>query len=179
MNVAIVLDTSASMAAPNKIGVARRAIASFAAELGERDELALVGFSDHASVLLPSGPVDQALLRRRLGALYEGGGGNVYAGMERGGEEVARTRRGGERAHVVVISDGGANVGVTGPEARARLIGRLEAQGVRVTTLQVGQGGHQATDTLIEALRTAVDPSRSSSRRRFRAGFGPRVKGQE
>jgi Ca-activated chloride channel family protein len=75
---------------------------------------------------------------RAIDRIYEGGGTNLIAGMDRGAREVRTSIRDGAIGRVVVLSDGKANVGVTDPGALDRFAADLSSQGVALSAIGLG-----------------------------------------
>ena len=139
VDLSVVMDTSGSMSARGKIDQARRAAKVLANQMQPGDTYSLTVFNDDATVVVPSNPVtnprDIALAIDRI---YEGGGTNLFAGMDRGSREVKRNLRDGAAARVVILSDGKANVGVTDDNALVRFAADLAGDGVALSTIGLG-----------------------------------------
>lgn len=138
VDLAVVVDTSASMGANGKLDQARRATLDLARRLGPPDNFSLVTFADDATVLVPYGPViDVARIDRVLASVYQGGSSNLYAGLQQGGHTLASADPDRHR-HVVLLSDGEANVGVLDAATVRRLAKDLQAEGMTVSTVGLG-----------------------------------------
>lgn len=139
VNVAVVMDRSGSMGGKNKMSYARDAASALLAELDENDRFSFVTFSDRAELVVPSTPVyDRAGLTRTVRSVSEGGGTNLYDGLQIGLNEVREHASDGSVNRVIVLSDGIANIGVTDPEALAAAAARYSADGVTVSTMGLG-----------------------------------------
>ncbi len=134
----IVLDTSGSMA--GKIAQAVEAVSRALDHMRPEDRFRITTFSDRARPLVGEwtavtpGTVEVA--RRHLLALESGGGTNLHGGFLEGLERIEE----GRTSAVILVSDGGANVGPTGHRAFLKL---LEVRDVRVFTFVVGQGANR------------------------------------
>lgn len=138
VHVALVFDTSGSMTEDNRISDARQAARAVVARLEPSDSLALVTFDDQAWVRIPRTPaLEPALLRTAIAGLMPGGGTNLYDGLNRGINELARPGIEGVR-RVLLLSDGEANMGITDPEAMVALAASRVDDGVTVSALGVG-----------------------------------------
>jgi len=138
VHLAVVMDTSGSMAARGKLSHARAAAASLVDQLGPEDTFSLTTFDDQATVRIPSQPVtDPGRLQRSIRQLRTGGGTNLFDGLEQGLAEVLTDPRDGVR-RVVLLSDGQANIGVTDPLALRREAGGHTSDGVTVSTIGLG-----------------------------------------
>lgn len=139
VDLAVVMDTSGSMTARGKIDYAKRAAKLLAGSMEPGDVYALVTFSDDARTIIPATSMGEAAsIEHAIDRIYEGGGTNVYAGLQRGAEEIRRDLGDGNVGRIVLLSDGNANVGVTDPDALARYAAELTAQGISVSAVGLG-----------------------------------------
>ena len=143
----IVLDVSGSMS--GKIAQAAAAVSRALDEMRPDDRFRVVAFSDSARAVMGGwtpvtpGAVDEA--SRRLSALAIDGGTNVYAGLLEGLRDLEADRT----SAVILVSDGGANVG---PKDLASFLALLGKHDVRVFTFVMGQGANQP---LLEGIAKA------------------------
>jgi len=139
VDMAVVIDASGSMSARGKIDYAKRAAKLIASQMNSGDTYSLVTFNDDATTVVPATRVDDpTVIHRAIDRIYEGGGTNLYAGMDRGAAEVKRSLEDGAVGRVIVLSDGNANVGVTDPDSLARYAASLTGQGIAVSTIGLG-----------------------------------------
>jgi Ca-activated chloride channel family protein len=140
MNLALVIDDSCSMdGGPLRTaGDVGRAIAS---SLREDDVVSLVTWSDDQDVLLEahtvSGPDDAAILGA-LDGLASGGSTNLSAGLATGYRLLDEHFSDDRVNRLVLISDGGANVGVTDEDLIGRRAGREDEGGIYLVGVGVG-----------------------------------------
>jgi Ca-activated chloride channel family protein len=138
VNLAVVVDTSGSMAGAGKITHARMAARELVGLLHPEDTFSLVTFDDRGRVRVASTPVtDRAGLDRAIQGIQPDGGTNLHSGLELGLEQLSRGDLGGVK-RVVLLSDGQANVGITDPNSLARLAGSRVEQGITVSGLGLG-----------------------------------------
>ncbi len=140
LSVHLVLDVSGSMAG-DAIDNARRASASLVDRLDAGDDFSLVTFSNEAQVLVPDGPVGprRAAIKKSIEGVHEGGGTNIGAGLERAYAQAAAPAIPADAVRVVLLlSDGRANAGTTGPAALARLSLDAFQKGVQTSTFGLG-----------------------------------------
>ncbi len=138
VSVALVLDVSGSMQG-TKLAVAKLAARRFVEALGDEDTVALVPFSDRATLVGPW-RVDEAARARLLSAidtLRADGATNISHGLEQA--EAALVQVDGSR-RVVVISDGQPTAGHTTREGLSRVTSAMHGRGLSVTFLGVGEG---------------------------------------
>lgn len=138
VNLAVVMDTSGSMAGRGKIDNARMAARELVRQLRPEDRFSLVTFSDAGRVIVESTPADDpARLERLISGIRPGGGTHLSAGLELGLEQLDQAELEGVR-RVVLLSDGMANIGVTDVDTLARTAGSRVDAGVTVSALGLG-----------------------------------------
>lgn len=139
VDLAVVMDVSGSMAARGKMEQARRAAKALAEQMSPADTFSLVVFNDDARTVVPARRMsDPRVVADAIDHVFEGGGTNLYAGMDRGAEQIRRSREAGAVSRVVVLSDGNANIGVTDPGALARFSADLAGESITVSTVGLG-----------------------------------------
>ena len=140
VNLGIVMDVSGSMSARGKLEYAKLATTWIANHLEDRDRFNLVTFSDDAHVLVRNEPVQSgSALTGTISAIQEGGGTNLYAGLEVGHQEVLRGDTSQNLDRLIVLSDGKANIGLSDPESLEGVTQRIAASGVTVSTVGLGR----------------------------------------
>jgi len=160
MTVTFVLDTSGSMEG-HGIERERAAMKAIAGSLAKGDVVNMVTWNTQNSVVLTAhevaGPNDQALIAAAE-ALVADGGTDLSNGLIKG-YELANASYGADRLNrVVLMSDGGANVGVTD----ADLIGLNSEDGDKegIYLLGVGTGPGESYDDLL--MNTVTDRGRGA-----------------
>jgi Ca-activated chloride channel family protein len=142
--VVLVLDVSGSMAAkdakPSRLGAARAVALRFVDQLPKGYRMALVTFSDHASVVVPA-THDLATMRGAIARAKSGPQGTALADAVSRAVDVGRSVKGQTHkqrrppAIAVVFSDGGQTEGrVTPTDAAAK----AKKAGIPVSTVTVG-----------------------------------------
>lgn len=138
VHLAVVMDTSGSMAGRGKITSARMAAKELAALMGPQDTLSLVTFSSGATVHLPTQAVtDPAHIGRIVDSIRPEGGTNLYDGLTAGVAQLDRADLGGVK-RVVVLSDGKVTMGVSDHGALVREAGAGVTRGISVSALGLG-----------------------------------------
>ncbi len=133
----VVLDLSGSMG--GKIGTAAESVSKALEELRPQDRFRIVLFSNRSRFLergwQPVNKVNVEAAASKLRKLEVEGGTNLYAGLEKGlsGLEADRT------SAVLLISDGGANVGRS---EQAAFVNLLKDKDIRVFTFVFGSGSN-------------------------------------
>jgi Ca-activated chloride channel homolog len=139
-SVALVIDTSGSMAGP-KIENARTAARSFIEKLSDGDIVSLHTFADEAIERVPPTVLSSSSRARIYGVIAgvgPSGGTNLFDGLRLGENRTFTAPSTHSVRRVVVISDGIANVGPASPEILGELAARGAESGTQVTALGVG-----------------------------------------
>ena len=149
--VALVLDVSGSMGG-DPIAHVLRASEIVAELLDERDQLAIITFSNHAGVRCGLTKCDadgRKLIIAALSTIGVEGGTNMHAGME-AGAAILMTAPAGLRKAMVVLSDGQPNVGISSATQLAQYTQTLRPIGVST----LGFGLHH-DENVLGAIATA------------------------
>lgn len=135
LNVALVLDTSTSMAGA-RLGQVVKAASQFVSQLSEHDILSVITFNDRAQVVVPAQPgLDVQRLISRLSTLQTSGGTEMYQGLKAGLVEVQRHLRASATNHIVLITDGRTY----GDEAACLdLASQAAQQGIPISAIGIG-----------------------------------------
>lgn len=146
-----VIDVSGSMASDNRLDLVKDSLAILAESLGEDDSVAIVAYDTDAwTVLEPTAGDQYRTITRAVDRLSPGGSTNAEAGLVLGYDlaDDAFLREGQNR--VILLSDGVANVGETGPDGILERIRRAADGGIDLLTVGVGLGNYN--DVLMEQL---------------------------
>lgn len=146
-----VVDTSGSMSGSERLGMVRDALTLLTNELRADDRVALVEYENQARVILPpTSAAEKETINAAISQLVSKGSTYAEAGLRLGYQIAQDNMRPGENTRVVLLSDGVANVGQTGPDAILQTIRDQVAQGVTLSTIGVGMGTYN--DVLMEQL---------------------------
>ena len=148
--VALVIDVSGSMQG-DPIAHVLKSCELVADLLSDKDELAIVTFSNHAGVRRGLTRVDaegREKLKATLASIAVDGGTNIHGGLEVAAG-VLMTAPAGLRRAMVLMSDGQPNVGMVAPAALADFVRSLK---LAVSTL--GFGLHH-DENVLDAIATA------------------------
>jgi Ca-activated chloride channel family protein len=138
LNLAVVLDRSGSMSGA-KIEQARQAAMLLVDQLEEKDIFSLIVYDNDVNVLIQSQPVrDKQKIRSQIQSIKSGGSTALYGGVEEGGKQLAEYLDSEKINRIILLSDGRANVGPKTPADLSRLGSRLQQEGIRVTTVGLG-----------------------------------------
>ncbi|MBT8494747.1 MAG: VWA domain-containing protein [Deltaproteobacteria bacterium] len=138
LDIVVVVDTSGSMTHDGRIGKVRDGLHLLVDELGPDDRLGIVRYSDDAEQLAPLAAVDETT-HDIVDGLGASGYTHLSAGMQLGFQTL---QEGGvdpsRQARVILMSDGLANVGVTGDEELFAMAEGYIRDGIGLTTIGVG-----------------------------------------
>ncbi len=146
-----VIDVSGSMNEGDRLEIVKDALAILVEQLGRDDVVSIVAYDRNAEVILDPTPADeQRAILRAIDRLEAGGSTNAEAGLVLGYDmaDEAFDRRAVNK--VILLSDGVANVGETGPDGIYERIARSADGGIDLLTVGVGLGNYN--DVLLEQL---------------------------
>jgi Ca-activated chloride channel family protein len=145
------IDVSGSMQMNNRLGLVKDSLALLVERLRPDDTVAIVVYGSNARVLLdPVSGSQQDLILSAINGLANEGATNAEAGLILAYETAMRAYRPEANNRVILLSDGVANVGNTGPDAiLAKVRGYVE-EGIYLSTFGVGMGNFN--DVLLEQL---------------------------
>ncbi|ODU23937.1 MAG: hypothetical protein ABS95_02780 [Verrucomicrobia bacterium SCN 57-15] len=139
LNLALVLDRSSSMGADMKFSHAIGAARAVIENLTERDTVSMVAFNERSLVLSPAGRVvNKPFLFQRLSEVSPDGITDLSAGLLEGIAQISSQNAEGQVKHVLLLTDGQANTGVTDPAALSKIAETAHAKGIGVSTLGCG-----------------------------------------
>ncbi len=151
-----VIDVSGSMDMENRLGLAKRSLNLLVEELRPTDAVAIVVYGSTARVVLPmTSAVEKNTIIDAIGRLVPDGSTNAEAGLRLAYDLAWRAYNPAAVNRIVLLSDGVANVGETGPDAILETIEQYAAQGILMTTVGMGMGNYN--DTLMEQLADKGD----------------------
>lgn len=139
LNLALVLDRSASMDADMKFPHAIAAARAVIENLTDRDIVSLIAFNERVLVLSPAGrAVNKPFLFQRLAEVAPDGITDLSAGLLEGIAQVNSQNAEGQVKHVLLLTDGKANSGVMDSAALRKIAETARAKGVGLSTLACG-----------------------------------------
>ncbi len=150
-DLVIVLDRSGSMEG-RKLRDARQAVIGLLDQLGPRDRLALLTYSNGVqtrSGLVPLNSANRQRLAATITGIQSGGGTNLGAGLGRGMDILMQTPGDGRQRKVILISDGLANQGITGVDALGRMAAQAVMNRFSISTVGVGLDFNEVLMTAI------------------------------
>ncbi|MEE9383766.1 MAG: VWA domain-containing protein [Nannocystaceae bacterium] len=155
INVTLVLDTSGSMSG-EPMELMRESCKAIAASLRDGDNVSMVEWDTENSIRLENhevtGPSDPILLDA-IDSLAAGGGTNLYSGLATGYALANKVWAADRTNRIVLVSDGGANAGVTDIDLIAQNASINGSDGIYM--VGVGVGGGNYNDTLMDEVTDA------------------------
>lgn len=169
-HLTFLVDVSGSMQSPDKLPLAKRALRMLVDNLRDGDTVAMVTYAGHVKVALPpTGLEKKAVIHQAIEELEASGSTAMSDGIQLAYQQAMKTVDDQSISRVLILSDGDANVGATGPEQILKLIRGYVKEGITVTTLgfgmgnykdemmeqfaNQGNGNHYYVDSLMEARR--------------------------
>ena len=150
-NLVFVIDVSGSMNRENRLGLVKRSLRMLVDELRPTDSVGIVIYGSRAQVVLePTSAEESETILAAIDRLQSGGSTNAEEGLRLGYNMATRAYLPGGINRVILLSDGVANVGRTGPDSILEVIRDQVAQGVTLSTVGVGMGNYN--DVLMEQL---------------------------
>jgi Ca-activated chloride channel family protein len=152
-----VIDVSGSMSQDGRLELVKQALPLLVDRLRPDDAVAIVAYSENAWVVLnPTVGSDRHSILSAVSSLYPQASTNAEAGLRLGYQLAEQMRQPGVVNRVILLSDGVANVGATGPDAILESIGWYAKEyGITLTSVGVGMGNFN--DVLLEQLADKGD----------------------
>jgi Ca-activated chloride channel family protein len=149
-NLVFLIDTSGSMAAPNRLPLLKKSLALLTKQLKKQDRVTIVEYAGRAGLVLPTTPGDQhATILAALDRLYADGSTNGGEGIQMAYDLAEKAFIKGGANRVILGTDGDFNVGLTGADL-IRFIEKKRDTGVFLTVLGFGMGNYK--DATLEKL---------------------------
>lgn len=156
MNLTFVLDTSGSMSGP-PLQMLKASVRAITSKLRPGDKVSMVTWSDAQQVLLDSHTVsasgDPAIVKISDG-LTADGGTDLHAGLSRGYVLAQKNYLANAINRVVLVSDGGANLGITSKELIGQHASDAGKDGIYLAGVGVGTESSY-NDYLMDAVTDA------------------------
>ncbi|MDX1435352.1 MAG: von Willebrand factor type A domain-containing protein [Anaerolineales bacterium] len=150
-NLTFVIDVSGSMAGETRLGLVKRSLELLTEQLGPQDRVAIVVYGSQARVVLrPTSGSDTRYILWAINSLKTEGSTNAEAGLRAGYQLAWEMFQPGYINRVILLSDGVANVGATGPNQILESVRGYAEQGITLTSVGFGMGNFN--DVLMERL---------------------------
>lgn len=139
INLSLVFDRSGSMKDENKMDYVRQAGHLVANNLSRDDHVAFVAYNHSVHVLAPMHQVvNREYLHHRIDELHAEGQTNLSAGLLEGCAQLHKRLNEPGLHHVILLTDGLANRGVTNTNSLVNLVRRCTGHSITITTIGVG-----------------------------------------
>ena len=146
VNLTVLMDVSGSMSAKGKLDYAKYATKWLTKQLNPNDRFSLVTFSDEAHTLIVPQPVSElANLDFIVDSIEEGGGTNLYAGIQKATQAMRLMSRSENMNRVIILSDGKANIGLSDPASLHAAAIDATRQGIAISTIGLGRDFNEQT----------------------------------
>ena len=148
-----VIDVSGSMDRENRLGLAKRSLNMLVEEMRSTDSVAIVVYGSNARAVLEPTMATDANKDRIVNAINRlaiEGSTNAEAGLRLAYSTAWENFNSQANNRVILISDGVANVGATGPDSIWAQIKQYAEKGITMTSVGVGMGNYN--DVLMEQL---------------------------
>lgn len=155
-DLVLVVDCSGSMSEAGKMERTKDALRTLVTSLRRTDRVAMVCYSTEADVVLEPTPLSEREgVLAAIDELAPQDSTNAAAGLALGYDLAMGMRTEGRMTRVVLISDGVANVGETGPEGILARISTEAKSGINLVSVGVGISNYN--DHLLEQLADQGD----------------------
>lgn len=150
------IDTSGSMAQPDRIGRARLALSLLLDHLSPSDRIQLVSFDNQSHIVLPPTPAsDKAKVLAAFDRLQCNGSTNLEDGMRQAYQQAAHAFVPHAENRIILISDGVANLGSDSARDILKQVESYRRQGITFSVFGVGRGTYD--DAMLQDLANKGD----------------------
>ncbi len=156
VRLTFLVDVSGSMRGSDRLGLIQKALHHAIDRMGDEDTVAIVTYAGRTEVLAEPTPMSRrATLHTAIERLTSSGGTNMGSGVALAYQLAEQAWVEGAENRVIVLSDGDANIGQTGPDAILQTIRKHAEGGITLTTMGFGTGNYN--DQMMEKLADAGD----------------------
>ncbi len=151
LNVVLLLDNSGSMERADRVRIVREGLRKLSAQLQPQDKLSIVTFARTPHLWADGVAGDKAAeATARVGEITPEGGTNLAAALDLGYKTALRHYQVGSINHVVLLTDGAANLGDVDPAALKQKVEAHRKQGIALDCFGIGWEG--LNDDMLEQL---------------------------
>jgi len=157
-HLVFVVDASASMGQPDRLPLVQKALKLLLDKLSEGDRISVITCANEARLHLEAvSASEREKILGAIDAIQPSGPTNLLAGLKLGYAAARRAFAPKQINHVILCSDGVANIGQTEAEAVLNEVAADRKQGVTITCVGAGYGSYN--DAFLEALANRGDGS--------------------
>jgi Ca-activated chloride channel family protein len=150
LNLALVLDASGSMDAPDKMPYLKQSLLVFLQTLEPEDIVSIVAYDTDAQLIYPASFVGEKMwIEEAVHRIQPGAMTNLHAGMMLGFDQVDRNFDIRRNNRVLLLTDGIANVGKVDPRQIAEDALSYNEKGIYLSTIGLGS---DMNDALLSTL---------------------------
>lgn len=151
LNLVFLIDTSGSMAQPDKLPLLKQSFRLMLDNLSPQDQVAIVEYAGSAGeVLTPTAASDRTTILQAINSLGAGGSTNGQGGLEQAYAVAEGMAADGDVSRVILATDGDFNVGLNDPDALKDFIADKRDSGTYLSVLGFGRGN--LDDATMQAL---------------------------
>ncbi len=165
INVVLVIDKSGSMDGNDRLKSVQLALKKYASRFNPSDNVSLITFNDGAFTELDLSPFNASTFQQLIYELIAGGGTSILKGLETAHEQIKAHPELGS-PQVLLLTDG---YGSAPPEEVTNRVREMNAEGIRVSAVGVGQGYNSALLKLITLDQGALFQHVGTSKYMMRA----------
>ena len=155
-NLVLVVDTSGSMARPDRLPLIQHSLELLIDQLSEHDTVSLVTFGSDVLTHLAATPAsNKDAIRTAIRSLQANGPTNLLKGVEAGYKLAVQAHKSGSINRVIVCSDGIATLGETEADTILTYVENYRKQGISCTAVGFGAGAYD--DDMMEKLANKGD----------------------
>ncbi len=146
-----VIDVSGSMEGANRLGLVKESLYLLVNNLRDDDYVSIVTYADGAKIVLhPTSVYNRETILNSIDSLRTEGSTYAEAGLRLGYDVAKSVYRDGAINRVILLSDGVANVGQTGPDSILNIVADHVSRGITLSTVGFGMGNYN--DVMMERL---------------------------
>jgi Ca-activated chloride channel family protein len=150
-HLVFLVDVSGSMAAPDRLDLAKRSLRILTSNLKDGDTVSLVTYAGSSRVVLPpTGLASKGRILAAIDELTSGGSTAMGSGIDLAYQQAMLGLQPGAISRVIVCTDGDANVGSHTHDEILKIIAGRAREGVTLSTIGFGMGNYK--DELMEQL---------------------------
>ena len=151
LNVVLLIDNSGSMERADRVRILREGLRTLSAQLQPQDKLSIITFARTPTLRTDGVAGDKAAeATARVGEITPEGGTNLAAALDEGYKIALRHYQPGSINHVVLLTDGAANLGNVDPAAMKQKVEAHRKQGIALDCFGIGWEG--LNDDMLEQL---------------------------